>query len=57
MKGKERKKGKTMDKNELYSFMREPLGLAKILWPDVVFYREQREIIESVRKDFVAGFI
>lgn len=48
-----------------------PLKLAKILWPHVSFYREQRDIIESViendetvvpagnklGKDFVAGFI
>ena len=49
----------------------DPLLLAKELWPDVMFYREQREIIYSVwhndetfvpagnmlGKDFVAGFI
>lgn len=49
----------------------DPLALAKRLWPDVTFYREQREIIYSVvnndetyvragnmlGKDFVAAFI
>ena len=48
-----------------------PLVLAKILWPHITFYRQQKEIIESVLvndetvvpagnmlgKDFVAGFI
>lgn len=50
---------------------RDPLVLARLLWPDVKFYREQRDIIYSVEnddetycyagnmlgKDFVAGFI
>jgi hypothetical protein len=53
------------------SFRNEPLRLGKILWPHVQFYREQREVIESVRdndetfvpaanmmgKDFVSAFI
>lgn len=48
-----------------------PLKLQRMLWPDVTFYREQRQIIESVvendatycpagnmlGKDFVAGFL
>lgn len=29
--------------------MRDPLILAKVLWPDVTFYKEQREAIYSVR--------
>jgi hypothetical protein len=49
----------------------QPLKLAKLLWPHVEFYRQQREIIESVvhndetfvpagnmlGKDFVAGYV
>lgn len=49
----------------------DPIELAKLLWPEVTFYREQKEIIYSVvengetfvtagnmlGKDFVAGFI
>jgi hypothetical protein len=49
----------------------DPLALAKEFWPDVVFYRQQKEIIYSVvenretvvvagnelGKDYVAGFI
>lgn len=51
--------------------LRDPLLFSKWLWPEVEFYREQREVIYSVRdndetfvvagnmlgKDFVAGFI
>ena len=51
--------------------MVDPIALKNLLWPDVVFYREQTEIIYSVwnnketvvtagnllGKDFVAGFI
>lgn len=50
---------------------RDPLVLQKLLWPDVQFYREQREVIRSVwenrttfvpaaqkmGKDYIAGFI
>ena len=49
----------------------DPLSLAKYLWPHVTFYREQRQILESVvenketvvtagnmlGKDFIAGYI
>jgi hypothetical protein len=49
----------------------DPIKFAKTFWPDVRFYREQKEIIYSVRdnyetvvpagnmlgKDFIAGFI
>lgn len=49
----------------------DPLELARLLWPDVYFYKQQREIIYSVAendwtivpagnqlgKDFVAGFV
>lgn len=52
-------------------FALEPLLFAELCWPDIIFYPEQIEIIESVRdddetyvkagnalgKDFVAGFI
>lgn len=52
-------------------FKTQPMKFAQLLWPDVVFYREQRKIIRSVvhndetfvtaghqlGKDFVAGFI
>jgi hypothetical protein len=31
--------------------VQDPIKFAKILWPDVSFYREQREIIYSVRDD------
>lgn len=51
--------------------MIDPFKLARVLWPDVYFYREQRQIIESVcqddetfvtagnklGKDFIAAFI
>lgn len=52
--------------------LKDPFCLARVLWPHVKFYREQREIIQSVfydsvetyvpagnmlGKDFVAGFI
>jgi hypothetical protein len=54
-----------------FQFVADPLKLKGILWPDVVFYRQQKEIIYSVAdndetvvvagnmlgKDFVAGFI
>lgn len=53
------------------SLSERPFDLQKLLWPHVVFYNKQREIIESVvyddetfvpagnmlGKDFVAGFI
>lgn len=49
----------------------DPLKFARLNWPDVTFYKEQKEILYSVRdnketvvpagnmlgKDFVAGFI
>lgn len=52
-------------------FQRKPLLFARLVWPHVTFYREQRMIIESARdvpetfvpagnmlgKDFVSGFI
>ncbi len=52
-------------------FRREPLKLAKVLWPDVTFYSKQRDIIMSVvecpetvcvagnmlGKDFASAFI
>jgi hypothetical protein len=55
----------------LHNGHRDPLRWAKLLWPEVMFYDKQREIIYSVRdnyetfvvagnmlgKDFVAGFI
>lgn len=51
--------------------LRDPLKFAKVMWPQVTFYREQRQIIYSVMandetvvvagnmlgKDYVAGFI
>jgi phage terminase large subunit len=51
--------------------LKDPLKFAKLLWPDVTFYKQQREIIHSVRdndetfvpagnmlgKDFVAAFV
>ena len=56
---------------EMANSLRDPIRFAKWLWPDVVFYKQQRDIIYSVRdndetfvaaghqlgKDFVAGFI
>jgi hypothetical protein len=56
---------------DLTLFRTEPLVFAKILWPGVYFYKDQREIIESVvwnkesyvaaahkmGKDYVAGFL
>jgi|SRR6185437_809661 len=54
------------------SDLQDPFVLKRVLWPDVVFYRQQREIISSVfedadetfvvagnmlGKDYVAGFI
>ncbi len=53
------------------NFQMHPLKLKELLWPHVTFYKQQREIIESVvdndetvvpagnmlGKDFVAGFI
>ena len=65
----------TPEQSAMYEYLEEslkdPLKFAKYVWPDVVFYRQQREIIYSVRdndetfvhagnmlgKDFVAGFI
>lgn len=49
----------------------DPIKLGRLLWPDVAFYRQQREIVYSVEendetyvpagnmlgKDFVAGFV
>jgi phage terminase large subunit len=49
----------------------KPLEFAKLLWPDVIFYREQRQILHSIvendetmvpagnmlGKDFVGGFV
>lgn len=60
-----------MPNSILWSQLREPLVLAKLAWPHIKFYREQRTIIESVRdnyetyvvagnklgKDFVSAFI
>lgn len=60
----------TMNAYEV-DFALEPLVLAEICWPEVLFYPEQIDIIESIRdndetyvkagnalgKDFVAGFI
>lgn len=60
-----------MTDRERKSLLSDPLGLQKLLWPDVRFYRKQREIVESVErnartfvpagnklgKDFVAGYI
>lgn len=54
-----------------HDYVSDPLRFGKWLWPGVSFYREQRQIIESVRdneetvvvaghelgKDFVSGFI
>lgn len=54
-----------------FCYIKDPIKLGKVLWPNVVFYRKQREIIYSVwenddtvvpaghmlGKDFVAGFI
>lgn len=34
---------------EILMRIKDPLVFAKILWPDVAFYKEQREIIYSVR--------
>lgn len=57
--------------DEVWTRLKDPLTLAKALWPGVTFYAAQRDIIYSVRdndetfvaaghqlgKDFVAGFI
>ena len=54
-----------------WRILRDPFALAALLWPEVRFYKQQREIIESVvdndetfvpagnmlGKDYVAGFI
>jgi hypothetical protein len=56
---------------ELWRHLRDPLAFAKFFWPDVVFYKKQRQIIEAVEesdevyvhaghesgKDFVTAFI
>lgn len=56
---------------ELEKRLSDPVKFAKYVWPDVVFYKQQRDIIYSVQnndetfvvagnmlgKDFVAGFI
>lgn len=56
---------------DLAAKLKDPLKLARFLWPGVTFYRQQRDIIESVRdndetiavaghqlgKDFVTAFI
>lgn len=56
---------------EQVEMLRDPIIFAKVLWPDVYFYKKQREAIYSVRdndetycvaahqtgKDFLAGFI
>lgn len=62
----------TLDLSKLLPiWRRDPIALKEVLWPNIVFYRKQREIIKSVRdnketvvpaanqvgKDFVAGFI
>ena len=58
--------------SDLQEYWRKnPLAMAKALWPDVDFYKKQREVIHSVRdndetfvpagnmlgKDFLAGFV
>jgi hypothetical protein len=62
---------RTVGDYDLREWALKPLALANWLWPEVSFYRQQEEIIESVRdvketlvvagnklgKDFVAGFI
>lgn len=30
----------------------DPVKFAKVLWPDVTFYKQQREIIYSVRDNY-----
>jgi hypothetical protein len=62
---------RTVGDYDLHEWAMKPLAFANWLWPDVSFYEQQEEIIESVRdvketyvvagnklgKDFVAGFI
>lgn len=61
----------TIDEIDFTRFREDPLALAALFWPDVYFYRQQRDVIESVArnketfvpagnmmgKDFVSGFI
>ncbi len=61
----------TVAKPHSLLYVRDPLVLARLLWPDVKFYRQQEQVIRSVwendetlvpagnmlGKDFVAGFV
>ncbi len=35
----------------MLEIVQDPIKFGKLLWPDVSFYREQRQIIYSVRDD------